>query len=254
MVVGKRSQDVLEGQCKRSVSPAFLSFPSFRSFAKHFPMPEEPTTLSRRHALKWLTGTVAAPMALSAAPGETEPAPPAHLARYTMHDPDYTKSATGPWDRVMTPEELKTTTALADLLLPKDANGPAASEVGVPEFINEWISAPYDTQREDGEVVRGGLAWLNTESFRRHEKRFDELTLDQQSGIADDICDQAKAKPEHSIGAAFFAKFRQLCLGGYYTHSSTWKQLGYVGNISLGGPYPGVPQDVIEKYGLQDVA
>ena len=25
-----------------------------------------------------------------------------------MHDPDYTKPATGPWDRVMTPEDLKT--------------------------------------------------------------------------------------------------------------------------------------------------
>ena len=229
-------------------------FRSFSSLAKSQFMSEESTTLSRRHALKWLTGTVAAPMALSAAPGETEPAPPAHVARYTMHDPDYTKPATGPWDRVMTPEELKTTTALADLILPKDALGPAASEVGVPEFINEWISAPYETQREDGEVVRGGLAWLNTESFRRHEKRFDELTLDQQGDIVDDICDLAKAKPDHRIGAAFFAKFRQLCLGGYYTYSSTWKQLGYVGNISLGGPYPGVPQDVIEKYGLQDVA
>ncbi|GEP41830.1 gluconate 2-dehydrogenase subunit 3 family protein [Brevifollis gellanilyticus] len=217
-------------------------------------MPEDSSALSRRHALKWLTGTVAAPLALGAAPNETEPAPPAYVNRFTMHDPDYTKPLSGPWDKVMTPEELKTTTALADLILPKDANGPAASEVGVPEFINEWISAPYEEQREDGQIVRGGLAWLNTESFRRHEKRFDELSAEQQGGIADDICDAAKAKPEHRVGAAFFALFRQLSLGGYYTHSSTWKHLGYVGNVSMGGPYPGVPKEVIEKYGLQDVA
>lgn len=217
-------------------------------------MPEDTTALSRRHALKWLTGTVAAPLALGAATNETEPAPPAYATRFTMHDPDYSKALTGPWERVMTPEELKTSTALADLILPKDALGPAASEVGVPEFINEWISAPYEEQREESQIVRGGLAWLNTESFRRHEKRFDELTADQQSAIADDICDAAKAKPEHRTGAAFFAQFRQLCLGGYYTHSSTWKQLGYVGNVSIGGPYPGVPPEVIAKYGLQDVA
>lgn len=217
-------------------------------------MSEDSSALSRRHALKWLTGTVAAPLALGAAPNETEPAPPAYLNRFTMHDPDYTQPLSGPWEKVMTPEELKTTTALADLILPKDANGPAASEVGVPEFINEWISAPYDDQREDGQIVRGGLAWLNTESFRRHEKRFDELNVEQQGGIADDICDTAKAKPEHRVGAVFFALFRQLCLGGYYTHSSTWKHLGYVGNVSIGGPYPGVPKEVIEKYGLQDVA
>ena len=91
----------------------------------------------------------------------------------------------------MTSEELKTTTALADLILPKDANGPAASEVGVPEFINEWVSAPYEKQRNDSEIIRGGLACLNTESFKRYQKRFDELTEAEQSNIVDDICDTA---------------------------------------------------------------
>lgn len=210
--------------------------------------------LSRRHALKWLAGTVAAPIALKAAPGETEPAPPAYPQRYTLHDPDFSKALPGPWDKLMTEAELKTTTALADLILPKDEHGPAASEVGVPAFLNEWISAPYERQREDGEVVRGGLAWLNTECFKRHAKPFEELTAEQQSAIVDDICGLEKPKPEHRIGSAFFKTFRQLCLGGYYTHSATWKGLGYIGNISLGGPYPGVPQDIIEKYGLQDVA
>lgn len=210
--------------------------------------------LSRRHALKWLAGTVAAPMALKAAPGETEPAPPAYPHRYSLHDPDFMKPTEGPWEKLMTPEELKTTTALADLILPKDENGPAASEIKVPEFINEWISAPYEKQREDCEVIRGGLAWLNTESFKRHGRAFEELGIAEQSGIVDDICGATKPKPEHKVGAVFFKEFRQLCLGGYYTHSSTWKHLGYIGNISLGGPYPGVPQDVIEKYGLQDVA
>lgn len=210
--------------------------------------------LSRRHALKWLAGTVAAPTALAAAPHETEPAPPFYPRRHSLLDPDFTKPAETPWEKLMTPEELKTTKALADLILPKDENGPAASEVGVPEFINEWVSAPYEKQRNDSEIIRGGLAWLNTETFKRHAKSFEELSIAEQSAIIDDICDMAKAKPEHRVGAVFFKEFRQLCLGGYYTHSVTWKHLGYVGNISVGGPYPGVPQEVIEKYGLQDVA
>ncbi|HEY1049627.1 MAG TPA: gluconate 2-dehydrogenase subunit 3 family protein [Prosthecobacter sp.] len=210
--------------------------------------------LSRRNALKWLAGTVAAPMALQGAPGETEPAPPAYPQRYSLHDPDFTKPMAGPWDKLMSAGELKTTTVLADLILPKDANGPAASEVGVPDFINEWISAPYERQREDCEIIRGGLAWLNTESFKREAKAFDELAEAAQCAILDDICGAEQPKPEHKVGAVFFKTFRQLCLGGYYTHSSTWKHLGYVGNISMGGPYPAVPQDIIEKYGLQDVA
>lgn len=215
-----------------------------------------PPPVSRRHALKWITGSAAGVAAVPAisAPHETEPAPPSYPHRYNLHDPDFSKALTGPWERLLTAEELKTVTVLADIILPKDANGPAASEVGVPDFINEWISAPYDNNREDRETVRGGLAWLNTESFRRHTARFDELTAGQQSAILDDICDAAKARPEHQTGARFFKTFRQLCLGGYYTHSSTWKHLGYVGNVTLGGPYPGVPAEIIKKLGLEDVA
>lgn len=217
-------------------------------------MSDQPAPLSRRNALKWLAGTAAAPAALRAAPGETEPAPQATPERHPFHDPDFSKPATGPWTRLLTADELKLVTVLADIILPKDESGPAASEVGVPDFINEWVSAPYPEQRESCEIVRGGLAWLNTQSFKSHEKAFVDLPGAQQTSLLDTICDPAKAAPGLQTGVAFFKEFRQLCLGGYYTHSTTWKHLGYVGNISVGGPYPGVPQDVIEKYGLQDVA
>lgn len=213
-----------------------------------------PTTMNRRHALKWFAGSaagVAAAPAL-AVPTETEPAPLAYPLRSAFHDPDFSKPVTGNWQRLLSAEELKTTKALADLILPKDDHGPAASEVGVPEFIDEWVSAPYDVQREGSQVIRGGLGWLNTESFRRFEKRFDELSIEQQSQIIDDICDAEKAVDK--TGAHFFAAFRQLALSGYYTHSATWKHLGYVGNVTLAGAYPGVPQEIIEKLGLQDVA
>lgn len=215
-----------------------------------------PTPVSRRHALKWITGSAAgtAVAPAIAAPHETEPAPPSYPTRFNLHDPDFSKPMSGPWERLLSREEIETATVLADIILPKDANGPAASEVGVPEFINEWISAPYEENREDRETVRGGLAWLNTESFRRHQRRFDELAAAQQTSILDDICDAAKAKPDHQVGARFFKTFRQLCLGGYYTHSSTWKHLGYVGNVPIGGAYPGVPAEIIKKLGLEDVA
>ena len=212
------------------------------------------STLSRRHALKWLTGSAAGAVAVPglAAPHETERAPLAYPLRSAFYDPDFSKPVTGSWQRLLSQEELKTTKALADLILPKDDHGPAASEVGVPEFIDEWVSAPYDQQREDSEIIRGGLGWLNTQSFRRFEKRFDELSIEQQSQIIDEVCDAAQAVDK--VGARFFKEFRQLALSGYYTHSATWKHLGYTGNISIAGPYPGVPQEIIEKLGLQDVA
>ena len=214
----------------------------------------KPAALSRRDALKWLAGTAAAGASAPAlaAPGETVPTPAALVSRSPIHDPDFAKPVF-PWDKQLTEAELKTIGILADIILPKDDNGPAASEVGVPAFINEWCSAPYGDNREDCELVRGGIAWLHTEGFRRQEKGFDELGAAQRIEIVDDICDASTAKPTHAIGAVFFKRFRQLCLGGYYTHSSTWKHLGYVGNVSVGGPYPGVPQAIIEKLGLQDV-
>jgi len=215
----------------------------------------KPAPLSRRDALKWLAGTSAAGVAAPAlaAKNETEPAPASTIARSPIHDPDYAKPVY-PWDKLFTPAEMAATAALADLILPKDALGPAATEVGVPEFINEWCSAPYEDKREDCELIRGGLSWLGTETFRRFGKRFEEISLAEQAQIADDICNPATAKAEFKTGVAFFRKFRALCLSGYYTHSATWKGLGYVGNVSIGGPYPGVPQALIEQLGLQDVA
>ncbi len=211
--------------------------------------------ISRRHALKGLlTGAAgAAAVPAIAAPNHTEQAPALRGSRYVFHDPDFTQAVAFPWEKVMSPEELATTRALADLILPKDDTSPAASEVGVPDFINEWVSADYPAHHEDREVIRGGLGWLNTESFKRFEKRFEELGEAEQSKIADDICDAAKALPQFQVGAAFFKRFRQLTLGGYYTHSKTWKSLGYVGNISVGGAYPGVPAEVIKLLELQDV-
>ncbi len=215
-------------------------------------------SFSRRDTLKWLTGTVAAGTAGGAAigaPSETEPVPPAWPMRHPLHDPNFMgPKAESPWPKLLTPEELTTTKALADLILPKDDHGPAASEVGVHDFINDWVSAPYDKNHDDCEVIRGGLGWLNTESFKRFEKRFDELDTAKQAAIIDDICLPDKAKPELKTGVVFFKEFRQLALSGYYTHSATWPHLGYVGNISVGGPYPGVPEAIIKQLGLEDVA
>ncbi len=216
-------------------------------------------SFSRRDTFKWLTGTVAAGTVGGAAmanpKAETEVAPAAWPVRSPIHDPNFMGAApVFPWQKLMTEPELATTKALADLILPKDEHGPAASEVGTHDFINEWISAPYDKNVADAEVIRGGLGWLNTESFKRFGSRFEELDAGKQVQIVDDICHADKAKPELKTGAAFFKEFRKLALDGYYTHSATWKQLGYVGNISVGGPFPGVPEAIIKQLGLEDVA
>jgi len=92
-----------------------------------------------------------------------------------------------PWPRLLTPEEKRLVTALGDLIIPADPYGPAASAVGIPDFIDEWVSAPYPEQRKDLEVIRPGLAWVDGESRKRFGKGFAESDLTQQTVLLEDI-------------------------------------------------------------------
>ena len=154
-----------------------------------------------------------------------------------------------PWERVLNEAEMKTVTALCDVIIPADDKSPAASAVGVPDFINEWVSAPYEAQVADREQVRKGLAWLEAESTRRFQKDFSALDDQQKAAICDDICFVAKAKPEFREAAEFFAKMRNLTAGGFYTTPEGWKDIGYIGNVAL-PEFPGPPPEVLKHLGL----
>jgi hypothetical protein len=163
-------------------------------------------------------------------------------------DPDLHKKII-PWNRVLTPEELKTVTALSDMIIPADEKSPAASAVGVPDFIDEWVSAPYPAQVGDREVIRAGLVWIDQESSKRFNKGFAELSEEQKAAICDDICSSGKAKPEFKSGAAFFSRMRNLVAGGFYTTPEGWKDLGYIGNVPM-ATFPGPPPEVLKHLGL----
>jgi Gluconate 2-dehydrogenase subunit 3 len=154
-----------------------------------------------------------------------------------------------PWERVLTPAELKTVTVLCDLIIPADDKSPAASALGVPDFINEWVSAPYPAQVRDRGEVQEGLKWIDQEAQQRFGKPFADLTAGQHTAICDDICYSPKAKPEHRKGAAFFSKMRNLTAGGFYTTPEGWKDIGYLGNTPM-AEFPGPPPEVLKHLGL----
>lgn len=154
------------------------------------------------------------------------------------------------WPLTMTEVETKAATALADLLLPADDYGPAASALRVPEFIDEWISAPYPDQQEVRPVIRNGLKWIDQESQKRFQKDFSALSEREQRAICDDICEGEKAKPEFKKGAVFFVSFRSLAMGAYYSTPVGWKAIGYVGNVARES-FDGPPPEVLKKLGLE---
>jgi hypothetical protein len=153
------------------------------------------------------------------------------------------------WPLTFTADQRRTVTALCDLIIPADDHSPAASAVAVPEFIDEWISAPYQEQEANRKIIIDGLKWINGEAMRRHGRNFAELTAQEQSGIADDICYSPKAKPEFSQGAEFFAMMRSLTATGFYTTPVGWRDVGFVGNVALTA-FPDPPPELLEKLGL----
>jgi hypothetical protein len=183
------------------------------------------------------------------APGASTPAS-ATIKGYGL-DPDLVQihKPGSFWPLTFTADQRKTATALADVILPKDEYGPAASEVGAIPLIDEWISAPYPGQQADRPVILEGLAWIEEESMKRFQKRFAGLSSDETHAICDDICYTHTAKPAFKKAAAFFNRFRWLSAAAYYGTPEGWKAIGYVGNVPL-PKFDGPPQEVLDKLGV----
>jgi gluconate 2-dehydrogenase subunit 3-like protein len=153
------------------------------------------------------------------------------------------------WPLTFTPRQKKIATALADTILPKDQYGPAASELGVVEMIDEWVSAPYPQQQDDRPLILQGLEWTEQESEKRFKEGFADLSTDQKRAICDDVCFARSAGPRFRGPARFFARFRSLCASAYYATPPGWKAIGYVGNVAL-ERFEGPPPEVLEKLGV----
>jgi hypothetical protein len=212
--------------------------------------------------MQWVLASVA----VSCAPEHlfAQPAPPQDMRQHEENQqPDPTGNGYGLdpnllkiykpgvlWPLTFSPAQRKTATALADLILPKDQFGPAASEVGVVAMIDEWISAPYPQQQADKPEILDGLAWIESESRSRFQKSFAELDAEQHRAICDDICYSHTAKKQFKKAAAFFGRFRSLAAGAYYATPPGWEAIGYVGNVAL-PKFDGPPPEVLQKLGLE---
>jgi len=201
-------------------------------------MTAQPHSLSRREALKRVIGVS---IALSTLEFSSFGAVPGIGTDPNLHKKEI------PWPRVLSPEEKRIVTAMGDLIVPADEFGPAASTVGVPDFIDEWVSAPYEAQQKDGKVIRDGLAWIDAEAKKRFKKGFADCAAADQTAIFDDIVkDNTDA---HKKGFSFFKLLRDRVTGGYYSTPEGWKAIGYVGNTPM-VEFPGPPPEVLKHLGL----
>ena len=210
----------------------------------------EPTSrIDRRTAIKWMlaaSATLAIDPQFTRADAAATPS-----GRGYGSDPDILRHYKPGelWPLTLTDAQRRTAAALCDVIIPADEFSPAASAVGVVDFIDEWISAPYPKQRADREVVLPGLAWIYEEAHKRFGRGFADLAATQHAAICDDICAPATAKPEFSQATQFFSLYRNLTAGGFYTTPVGAKDLRYVGNVPL-ATFDGPPLEALKQAGL----
>ena len=208
--------------------------------------PDEYVRINRRAALKWVSAAlVAFPMLQWRGFAQTTST---NGFQPTLSDPDLLNPGKL-WDRVLTRAELRAVAALCNVIIPADEKSPSATQVGLPDFIDEWVSAPYPTQQADLKKLRAGIAWLNAESNKRFKHHFAALSDDLRIKICDDICYAPKAAPEFREAAVFFARMRDLTATGYYTTPEGMKDLDYRGNVAL-SKFDGPPPEVLKHLGL----
>lgn len=217
--------------------------------------PMDVPRLDRRTAIKWMATVAAASATLGhrSHAADTSITAAKVVAGGYGSDPDVMKiyEPGDLWPLTMTDKQRAAAAALCAVIFPGDENTKNAAELNVHDFIDEWISAPYEQQVADRPVILEGLGWVDEESQRRFKKDFADSEEAQQTAICDDICYEPDARPEFVRPAKFFSRFRDLAAGGFYTTPEGMRNIGYVGNVPLTS-FDGPPPEVIARLGLND--
>ena len=216
--------------------------------------------ISRRTTLKWLAATMGVSATAACGPERTTPeqdyaermarrktlAPARPVSGTTYgYDPNLTEPALT-WEKTMSQDQLDVAAHLSDLILPADERSPAASAVGVPDFIDEWVSAPYDNQQYDRDRFFALFDWLEAQAQERFDTGFAEAGEDQQKQILDDIAWYDRVGDGLEDMAESFRSFRNIAIGAFFASAEGVEDIGYLGNRPVIGPYPGPTPEAIE--------
>ena len=186
------------------------------------------------------------------AAGEPSPAPwlPLKVKPVTTpgygQDPELLHPAPVPWPKTLTTAQLELLAALTDILIPAEDNIPSASAVGVPDVVDEWVSAPYPEQQHHRKLILAGLSWCDREANRRFGRRFVDASEVEQTAIVEDIAyPERKGRPELTEALQFFDLLRRLVAGIFYSSPEGSRELGYQGNVPIAGDYPGPSKEAM---------
>lgn len=144
------------------------------------------------------------------------------------------------WPRILTDSQRALFAALCDIVLPAASSHPSASQVGVHDFIDEWVSAPYPAMQRDCQLLMAGAAELDRRMQARYATRFAIASQTRQREIFESLFGEDTALRN------FPARVVNLIAGGYYTTAAGYADMGYVGNRAL-SVFPAPADDVVQQ-------
>lgn len=200
--------------------------------------------IDRRTALQWISTATATLPFLDPSSAAEGPSP-----GYGP-DPDLLRTYRPGelWPLTFNREQRDLVTVLSDVIIPADDTSPSASQLGVPDFLDEWISSPYPAQKKDRTLVLKGLDWFQAEAKKKGSPGFIDLPPQVRLEICMELSIAAK-KDRRQFPGSFFLRLRDLVAGGYYTTPEGMRDLGYRGNVPM-TEWNGPPREVLEKLGL----
>lgn len=134
---------------------------------------------------------------------------------------------------------------LANIIIPADERSGNAEEAKTVDFIEFVV---LDQPKDYETKMRGGIRWIEIESWKRFGKNFVTCNDTEKFQLLDDIAYPDIAKPEMSHGVSFFNMLRGLVLTGFFTSKIGMQDLQYMGNRA--NIWKGAPDEWLKKLGV----
>ncbi len=109
-------------------------------------------------------------------------------------------------------EEATAVSALVDTILPR-TDTPSASEVGVPEYIDDVIG--HFWSEEDRTSFRQGIVMVNERANDQFGRDYAALSEEDQMTIMDGLVEDARNYSDD--GRPFFVMLKELTYSGYFS-------------------------------------
>lgn len=111
--------------------------------------------------------------------------------------------------QLLSETQMKTITAMVDMILPKGSDSPSASEVGVPAYIDQMMFG-FGTPEDNGKAL-AALDSFEEMCRTDHGKSYDKLSEEEKTSVLTNLA------KDTSSDFSLFNKIRSMAVSGYFT-------------------------------------